>query len=615
MADLSGQTLGPYQIIELIGKGGMASVYRARQPSIGREVAIKVLSGELHADTFLARFEREVQVIARLQHPHILPVYDYGHHRGSPYIVMAYMPGGTLADRVREWGPLPLDEVVRIVEGVADALDFAHAKGIIHRDVKPSNILLDESDNPYLCDFGLVKMTEATVQTTGSGIVGTPAYMAPEQSEPGPPTPAMDIYALGVTAFEIITGQTPYQADTPIAQILAHIQQPVPSLRDHYPDLPPLLDETVRRALAKFPEDRFGTAGQFAEALREAAPVEAAAHAPTPARPAVRSTKPAVATPPALVPRRRASPTLIVALIALMVAGLALGAVLVGGGRIGGPTAGPPPQFESGGRIAFGSDRDGNNDIYLMDTAGGNIIQLTDDPSNDWTPVWSPDGARLAVVSDRDGDPNIYLMSADGRNMTQLTDDPAYDLNPTWSPDGLYIAFDSGRGGDTNIYIMEADGGHVTQLTDEPALDWSPVWSPDGEHIAFVSDRDGSDDIYLTSADVRDVTQLTEEPGRDLNPAWSPDGERIAFASDRDGDLDIYVMRADGQQVVQLTDDPADDWAPVWSPDGTRIAFVSERGGNPDIYLLNPASRDVARLTANPAADVSPAWEPSPTTP
>ncbi|MBN1429428.1 MAG: SUMF1/EgtB/PvdO family nonheme iron enzyme [Anaerolineae bacterium] len=267
---LIGSSLGKYQIVEILGKGGMATVYKATHPAINRTVAIKVLPrAMLHDDTFMQRFQREAEVIARLEHFHILPIYDYGEYEGMPYIVMRFLEGGSLQEHVRE-GPLSWDRIVGVVAQVADALDYAHSQNVIHRDIKPSNIMLDAQGNAYLTDFGIAKISEGTAQLTGSGIVGTPAYMAPEQSNPGPSTPAMDIYALGVTLFEMIAGQVPFVADTPIAQILMHIQNPVPSLQEYNPDIPVEIDEVLRRAMAKSPEERYQTAGDLARGLEAA---------------------------------------------------------------------------------------------------------------------------------------------------------------------------------------------------------------------------------------------------------------------------------------------------------------------------------------------------------
>ncbi len=268
MVDLTGKQLGQYQIIEQLGKGGMATIYLARQTSMGREVAIKVLPPILlHDDTFLERFNREVEIISRLQHPHILPVYDYGEYEGLPYIVMALMRGGTLADKIINTGPMPLPEVVRIVNQVSDALDYAHSKNIIHRDFKPSNVLLDEQGNTYLADFGLAKMTESTMHITGTAILGTPTYMAPEQAGPGDLTPAADVYALGVAIFQMLTGRVPYEAPTPVQVLMAHATQPVPDIRTVRPSLPDETQRIMSKALAKSVAQRYSTPGDLAAAL------------------------------------------------------------------------------------------------------------------------------------------------------------------------------------------------------------------------------------------------------------------------------------------------------------------------------------------------------------
>lgn len=266
---LIGADLGQYHVIEMLGKGGMATVYKATQSTINRTVAIKVLPRSfMHDDTFMLRFQREAELVARLEHFHILPIYDYGEYDGMPYIVMRYLDGGTLQDRIRQ-GPLTSEETIRVVRQVADALDYAHTYNVIHRDIKPSNIMLDRAGNAYLTDFGIAKMGEGTSQLTGSGIVGTPAYMAPEQTKQGPPAPSADVYALGVTLFEMITGQVPFSADTPIAQILMHLQDPVPSLRDIRSDFPVQLDDVLQRAMAKSPGDRYAKASDLAKALEQ----------------------------------------------------------------------------------------------------------------------------------------------------------------------------------------------------------------------------------------------------------------------------------------------------------------------------------------------------------
>jgi serine/threonine-protein kinase len=270
MTELIGQHLGQYEVMAEIGKGGMATVYRATQRSMGREVAIKVLPRSLtHETNFLQRFYREVEIIARLQHPHILPVYDFGTHDEMPYIVMALLTGGTLADVIMQ-GAMEPRTTVRVVNQMADALEYAHSKGIIHRDFKPSNVLLDEQGNTYLADFGLAKMSESSSAITGTGILGTPTYMAPEQSEPGELTSSADIYALGVTVFQMLTGSVPYEAPTPLGVLLAHVTQPVPQISRLRADLAPSVQVVIDRSMAKSPSARFATPRALADALAEA---------------------------------------------------------------------------------------------------------------------------------------------------------------------------------------------------------------------------------------------------------------------------------------------------------------------------------------------------------
>ncbi|NJR12752.1 serine/threonine protein kinase, partial [bacterium] len=267
MDSFIGQKLGQYEIQQLIKKGGMGAVYRAVQPSLGRAVAIKILPPHPTLDeSVVQRFEREARTIGTLQHPHILPLYDYGRQDNILYLVMAYADGGSLAELMSD-GPLPLTLADRLVRETASALDYAHRRGIVHRDIKPANILLDSEGHALLADFGIVKIAADSSTLTGTAIIGTPAYMSPEQGQGDPTDNRSDIYSLGVMAFEMLTGRQPFTGETPMKVLLKHINEPIPSILDLNDQLPVTLQRVMRRVLAKDPGQRYGTAGEFAMAF------------------------------------------------------------------------------------------------------------------------------------------------------------------------------------------------------------------------------------------------------------------------------------------------------------------------------------------------------------
>lgn len=273
MEDLTGRQFGPYQIVAPLGEGGMAAVYKAYQPSMERFVAIKVLPRHMAAsEEFVNRFRREARLLAKLQHPHILPVFDYGEADGYPYIVMPFVNSGTLAGLLQA-RRLSLQEVRRIMSQLGDALSYAHTRGMIHRDIKPSNVLIDERGNCLLTDFGLARMAESATKITTSGtVMGTPAYMSPEQGAGSEIDHRSDIYSFGIILYEMVTGRVPYTAETPIAIVFKHIQDPLPSARKFNPDLPESVELVLLKALAKGPEDRYQTAEDFARAVQRAIP-------------------------------------------------------------------------------------------------------------------------------------------------------------------------------------------------------------------------------------------------------------------------------------------------------------------------------------------------------
>jgi serine/threonine protein kinase len=269
---LIGRKLGKYEITALVGKGGMATVYKGYQPDIERYVAVKVLPPHPgQDDQFIERFRLEARTIARLQHPHILPLYDYGTEDDILYLVMALMDGGSLSERIRRRGAMSPTEVETILNPVASALDYAHRQGFIHRDIKPDNILLDREGFAALADFGIVKMLETGSGLTATGgLMGTPAYMSPEQGQGLEVDSRSDVYSLGVVVFEMLAGKPPYQADTPMQLVFKQINAPIPELSSVRPGLPAALDEVMHRALAKDPDMRYQTATALLHDFRRA---------------------------------------------------------------------------------------------------------------------------------------------------------------------------------------------------------------------------------------------------------------------------------------------------------------------------------------------------------
>lgn len=267
------KTIGRYRIKSELGRGGMSTVYLAHDPRFERDVAIKLLPLELlHQPTFRRRFEREAKVVAALDHPAIVPVYDFGEEADQPFLVMRFMTGGSLSDRLKQ-GALSIKEASAIISRLAPALDEVHAHGIIHRDLKPSNILFDQRSDPYISDFGTAKLTQAQTKLTDTGgAVGTPAYMSPEQIQGDAELDGRsDIYSLGIILFEMLTGKHPYQTSTPIAVAVKHIFEPVPHILDVVPSLPIECQEIIIQAMAKDRTQRYVTAMAFAAELARVA--------------------------------------------------------------------------------------------------------------------------------------------------------------------------------------------------------------------------------------------------------------------------------------------------------------------------------------------------------
>jgi len=278
-----GENVGPYRIIEQLGQGGMATVFKVYHPALDRYVAIKVLHPSFKEDpNFLARFQREARIVAKLEHSHIVPVYDFSEHEGMAYLVMRYVEGETLKAHLKG-KPLPPERILEILKPVAEALAYAHERGVLHRDIKPSNVMLTLEGGIFLTDFGLARMAQSGESTLSQDMmIGTPQYMSPEQAKGEEVDERTDIYSLGVVLFEMLTGRVPFSADTPYAIVHDHIYTPLPLPTTIKPDIFPALERVVLKALAKEKDDRYQKVTELAMAFEDALVEATSGVAPTP---------------------------------------------------------------------------------------------------------------------------------------------------------------------------------------------------------------------------------------------------------------------------------------------------------------------------------------------
>lgn len=574
------EKIGRYEIKSEVGRGGMATVFRAYDPSFERDVALKVLpTAFLHDPQFRVRFEREAKTIALLEHPAIVPVYDFGEEEEQPYIVMRYMSGGSLSQRLKE-GPLTLDETIQIIGRLAPSLDAAHAKGIIHRDIKPGNVLFDQYGNAFLSDFGIARLTQQAGATlTGDSIIGTPAYMSPEQVQGDKELDGRsDIYSLGIILYQMLTGQLPYQSDTPAKTMMMHILDPVPRALQVKPNLPPGCEEIISIALAKKPEERYSIASEMATLLETAVKGE-----PFPTQRAS-ATKTVVSSPATVVrsksaetvvaqaatkiavpgekPRSRILPTTLalLALVSVVVV------VVVGFAYIGSQGSGP---------------------LAMLAPA-----TATYTPSSIPTEVPSPTLDDTAIA--------LAVASTESANVTP-TPEPSFTPTetqpptetpttvPTVTPTPLpaipviggadKIAFLN----ENDVWIANLDGTELIRLTNDGAQKSYLQWTPDGQALNYISGKCiWSVDIETTGIDFVACFEVAE---RLEAFEISPDGQSVAISLNRE----LFIVPYDLERLYEarfwtdLTEmAECKELAPYsipgiksvrWSNDGTQISI------------------------------------------
>ncbi len=634
---------GRYEIKGELGRGGMATVYHAYDPRFERDVAIKVLPREfLHDPQFRARFEREAKMIALLEHPAIVPVYDFGEEEEQPYIVMRYMSGGSLAERLPK-GALPLDEAVRLFSRLAPSLDAAHAKGIIHRDMKPGNILFDQYGNAFLSDFGIARLAQAGSGTlTGGNILGTPAYMSPEQVQGDKELDGRsDLYAMGVILYQVLTGNAPYQSTTPARVMMMHILEPVPQILTVRKDLPVGVQTVIERAMAKDPDQRYSTAGEMAAELenivgmstgprpRVTPPVDAAGAtmvspsitqhypdqrtpAPTPppssglAATAIGAPPIAVEKAPAKAEKRSDVPGWAFGLLVLVVLGL-VGAVSVGGFLL----FGPKPTATSS--VAIVQPTDTQAPVLPTNTpetateaptnTPENIIQPAE-PTSNFTPEPSPTATntpepavvtapilggadKIAFVSAND----IWVVNVDGSDLKQITKDAAQKTRLQWIPNSNELVYISGK----CIKTIDAETGKADIIAcyNSSAVVNDFSVSPDGKMVAISLDNEL---LYVVPFDITklkatkyrsDLTPLATckvAPDQDKimvkTVRWSPDSKVLSF---------VFVAPVNGVRVDQIK--AVDISACTSPPTNLGVQFPDQwfkmKGYNSNPYILN----------------------------
>lgn len=554
-----------YAIREEVGAGGMATVYLARDLKHDRDVAVKVLRPELAAALGPERFHREIKIAAQLQHPHILPLLDSGEADGFLYYVMPYVKGVSLREKLMQQGEFPVAEAVKVLRDVVDALAHAHEQGVVHRDIKPDNVMLS-GRHALVMDFGVAKaVSEATgrqVLTTAGVALGTPAYMAPEQATADPNMDhRADIYAVGAVGYELLTGRPPFTGTSPQMILAAHVNEPVEPVTKHREHVSAPLNDLILKCLEKHPADRWQSAEELLPHL-EALATPSGGITPT-------ATAPITAARPI---RRKSTTTVAVIAAAVVLAGVGAGVLLMNRGA---------------------------EPITV-----GRTTQLTLEPGLELDPAISPDGRMVAYSAGGFGQMRIHLRQVAGGRSINLTESLAgVHRWPQWSPDGNQILFQA----DGAIYIVPALGGTPKRLVSRPPESAgiagvvpgaiSAAWSPDGDQVVYAVESA----IYSQPVDGGEPRKLAD----DYEPHsfhWSQDGSRIAYVSGNSafvfgtvllGNIapsTLRILPATGGVPSDVTDDDYLYESPIWLPGGNQLLYVSNEGGTRDIYQVDVGS-------------------------
>jgi Tol biopolymer transport system component len=649
----------------------MGEVYIAEDTKLARQVALKVLPPEMATSDRLMRFEREAKAVAALDHPNIVTIYSVEEVEGVHFYTMQLVRGKTLTELIPKKG-LPVNKFFEIATPLADAVSAAHEKGIVHRDLKPDNLMVSDEGRLKILDFGLAKLKQEFAQeglselptqspTQEGRILGTVAYMSPEQAEGKTIDQRSDIFSIGIILYEMTTGRRPFRGDT-TASILSSILRDTPtSVTEANPDIPRDLGKIIKRCLAKDPDRRYQSAKDVRNELEELKQDLASGELEEVTVPARRS--------PMVKWLAAASVTLLVALvgtIAYFLRPFSTDAV---------PRFINPVQITSavgmedfptwspdGAQLAFDSNQSGNWDIWLIHLGGGSSVNRTADRlGGDRFPRWSPDASQIAFVSGEElfvmpavgGPPRKLLSSfrltsapqwsADGieiavafrdeertfieivNTRTQETrrlslPERCYDMS--WSPDGRFFAcVEAGHWNwtSTRLWLFPFSEGEAIPVAERQGSNWSPTWSADGRRLFFVSNRGGSMDLWQQRIREDGMPEGEPEPlttGVGMRRAvFTPDGSKLAYSR---GHSVRNVWRvpiledrpATWDDAEQITFDQATTEQFDLSPDGRVLLVSSDRAGNRDLWRLPAEGGEMTQLTVEPASDGYPRWSP-----
>jgi eukaryotic-like serine/threonine-protein kinase len=663
----SGRDVSHFRILEPLGGGGMGVVYAAEDLQLGRAVALKFLAPDLVRDEVgKKRFLTEARAASALDHPNLCTILEVAEtEEGLLFLAMPRYRGLSLERQIAR-GPLPLEEALDIATQAARGLAKAHQHGIVHRDIKPANLFLTDDGVVKILDFGIAKLMGEAGPTLRGSLLGTPAYMAPEQTRGEAVDARADVWSLGVVLYEMLAGRRPFTGGTGAAVVYAVLHRTPAPLANLRPDVPPEVLRIVSRMLARDHDERYADAGELLADLRRAQGLASAG---------LSSGEGAG--------RRRWRWVPAAALALVVIAGIAGVAGLLAWRRRG--AVGPQPTnairltdlqgketfpclSPDGVFFVYAKSVGGHSHLFLQRVAGGSPLSLTaSSPADDTQPAFSPSGQQIAFRSERDGG-GIFLMGATGESVRRLTD---FGFNPTWSPDGREIAvategaFDPANresrskifrfnletgarralgvadgvqpswsphgwriaywglaqpGSRRAIWTVPADGGAPVNVVDDEFYNWSPAWSPDGRFLYFASNRGGSMNLWRVPVDERSgevlgIPQPITTPSEwSALPSFSRDGRLLLYATNDNRSFveqvpfDPGTGRAAGAQSL-IFEGARAVWACETSPDGTWLLF---RSGSPqeDLLLIRPTGRDLRQLTNDAARDRAPHWSP-----